>query len=106
MKATVSAVFGFPDESVEQAEQVVQKALGLALEKHDSMYLGIYSIAEDALGKFRLCENYNRFDEAWTEEEYKIYPTLLYATVAADKLACVSQALNLHAPQIKLLKQN
>ena len=74
-------LFGIIGRDLDTARQAVEAALGIRMAPHESMYLGgdyFRSGSSDA-EHFILQNNFNAFEEEWTEPEHSAYEVLLYA---------------------------
>ena len=85
MKKTYD-LYGFLSEDLDELANVLGKALGISFFPHESSYhCGDYYVWEDSNGEeeFILQHNRDPFEsdpsDAWTEPDFKEYPTLLYA---------------------------
>jgi hypothetical protein len=75
-------LFGIVGENLDTARQAVEAALGIRMVLHDSMYLGgdYFRFDSSDAEEFILQNNFNTFEDEWTEPAHSSYKVLLYAS--------------------------
>jgi hypothetical protein len=90
-------IFGIRAKDIDSIVRVVQKAIGVRFNAHESSFLGEYYRADIASGgDITLQFNYNNVECEWAEPAHKDYDILLYANDARDP-ASLEAALRQHA---------
>jgi hypothetical protein len=75
-------LYGISSSSMTEAKECVEEALGLSLIAHESSYhCGDYWRLDLPVGaSLILQQNYDPFDDEWTEAEFQDSPFLLYVS--------------------------
>lgn len=99
-------LYGFKDADLEAVQAVVERALTIKFNLHESSYLGgeYYRFGNIGEEEFILQRNFNSFEQEWTEAEFKEISVLLYvnATKYSEE---IERKLTSHIRGISLLKR-
>lgn len=72
-------VYGFESDDFEVARHIIEEALKIQFEAHDSFYIGdYYRFRRDDGEEFLIKENFDEDLEDYREREFKEFPLLLY----------------------------
>ena len=78
---TKFALYGHPSMPIEAARTQIEKVLGLTFTEHESLYFGIYYLAQPNIDdEFSLQFNLCPLDQEPFDQEFRDYKTLLYVT--------------------------
>ena len=97
MNTRIYDLYGVECNDIETARFVIEDLLNMSMIAHDSIYRGVYyrfnSVGQE---NFILQNNYNDFEEEWTEKRYSKYPLLLYVneTQRSSEVASLLQSDN------------
>lgn len=100
-------VYGFAHNDLEQVRSDVERALGVQLAPHDSMYRGglYYRQGNSGAENLILQYNYNPEEGEYTEEQYPEYPILLYVNQPRDP-SSIEKKIQEGLPSFKLLSHS
>ena len=89
----IDLLYGFQDDDLDAIRAAVERALGIALERHTSAYRGEH-YAGGAVGRATLIlqRNWDPFGGELMEEQFPEMPVLLYVT-AGDRAAELERML-------------
>lgn len=72
-------LYGFKISDIENARQLIEKALNVKFIVHESSYLGdYYKVKLNSNEDYMLQHNFLKHDEDWMEPQFTEYPLLLY----------------------------
>ena len=86
--------------SIDEVENVIERVLSITLEKHESSYVGLYSLYDGPLGTIKLSENENGYWREGDEEEHRYkfpenldHKTILDLTGFEDQIKLIVSSL-------------
>jgi hypothetical protein len=99
-------LYGFKKIDLEDARISIEKALGLSMESHESLYRcgNYYRFGNDGEENFILQKNFDPFDNKWLEEEGEGLEVILYVN-ETSRAEEIERLLTERIPEITLLRR-
>jgi hypothetical protein len=99
-------LYGFKKTDIEDVRISIEKALGLSMEAHESLYRcgNYYRFGNDGEENFILQKNFDPFDNEWLEEEGQGLEIILYVN-ETSRAQEIESLLTNRIPEIRLLRR-